>query len=449
MKIKIKIIDNITAQVLQGKDSVKELLSFPAVYYRQSQFRKIKTEYNKNILFGKGNSYLYVGNIPRIRKYAEKNGIEFELEGEVEHITASSKPFIEGVEIRDYQLEAINSAVKHQRGVINGATGVGKSLISIGICSCFSNPKVLYLVPNLDLLNQASDGFTKYGYKNCKLGNGQKNITEDVVISTIQTMSRMDLLQIADLFDITILDEAHLAIKSSGTVEKILSILLSPIRIALTGTPPKEKEQTLILEGLTGEIIYNIGASAAIEKGILMNPKIKLLKVPKMKDVRFNTYREYYTFGIVDNKQRNNIVCTEAIEFANKNENVIIFVKEIEHLNNICVILKEKGVDFESVHGIIEGTERNKIKKRIMDGKCRIVVSSVVWTTGLDIPNLSVIILAAGGKSEQTLLQTIGRGLRKSDGKESAIVVDFLDPYKYLSEHCIERVGTYVGLNWL
>jgi len=53
------------------------------------------------------------------------------------------------------------------------------------------------------------------------------------------------------------------------------------------------------------------------------------------------------------NKQRNNIVCTEAIEFANKNENVIIFVKEIEHLNNICVILKEKGVDFESVHGII------------------------------------------------------------------------------------------------
>jgi len=300
VKIKIKIIDNITAQVLQGKDSVKELLSFPAVYYRQSQFRKIKTEYNKNILFGKGNSYLYVGNIPRIRKYAEKNGIEFELEGEVEHITASSKPFIEGVEIRDYQLEAINSAVKHQRGVINGATGVGKSLISIGICSCFSNPKVLYLVPNLDLLNQASDGFTKYGYKNCKLGNGQKNITEDVVISTIQTMSRMDLLQIADLFDITILDEAHLAIKSSGTVEKILSILLSPIRIALTGTPPKEKEQTLILEGLTGEIIYNIGASAAIEKGILMNPKIKLLKVPKMKDVRFNTYREYYTFGIVD-----------------------------------------------------------------------------------------------------------------------------------------------------
>ncbi len=449
MHIKIKILDNIQAQVIQGKEIIKPILSFPASYFRQVQFRKIRTEYNKCLMFGKGNFLIYNGWINRIQKFANSNNHTFELIGEIEQYNSDKQPFLNNITFRDWQIEAIDVVLKKQRGIINGATGTGKTKFSLGLISCFNNPKVLYITPSLDLMNQTHDGFIEHGFKACKLGDGIKEITEDIVVSTMQTFVNLDLIALSDRFDIVIVDEAQLAVKSSGTIEKILSINLAPIRIALTGTPPKEKEKKLILEGLTGEIIYDIGANVAIEKGILMNPKIKLLKVPTIKDVRFSTYQEWYKFGIVDNKVRNNIIVNQSIEYIKQNKNVIIFVKEIAHLNNITELLDLKNVDFEEVHGIISSEDRNRIKKKILAGKCRCVVSSVVWMTGIDIPNLDVGILAAGGKSETQMIQAIGRILRKSEGKEESTIIDFLDCYRYLAEHCIQRISVYNELGWI
>ena len=85
--------------------------------------------------------------------------------------------------------------------------------------------------------------------------------------------------------------------------------------------------------------------------------------------------------------------------------------------------------------------------------KCAIVTR--IWREGINIKSLGSIILAKGGKGSEesggweATLQTIGRCLRKCEGKEYAVVVDILDPYRYLAEHTIERMQVYVKMGWL
>jgi len=78
-----------------------------------------------------------------------------------------------------------------------------------------------------------------------------------------------------------------------------------------------------------------------------------------------------------------------------------------------------------------------------------VVICTVVWKEGIDIPSLDCVINAAGGKSEIATLQAIGRGLTKIEGKDETEIIDFLDPYKFLAQHAIMRLQIYVKMGWL
>ena len=68
------------------------------------------------------------------------------------------------------------------------------------------------------------------------------------------------------------------------------------------------------------------------------------------------------------------------------------------------------------------------------------IISSVVWRTGVDLPNLDVVVLAYAGKSEIETVQSIGRGLRRTADKDERIIVDFFDPSNY---HLVNHFADY------
>jgi superfamily II DNA or RNA helicase len=67
----------------------------------------------------------------------------------------------------------------------------------------------------------------------------------------------------------------------------------------------------------------------------------------------------------------------------------------------------------------------------------------------VNIPSLDCVIFASGGKSDIATLQGIGRGLRTTDEKKTFVIVDFLDPYRFLAQHTIQRLRIYVENNCL
>lgn len=86
----------------------------------------------------------------------------------------------------------------------------------------------------------------------------------------------------------------------------------------------------------------------------------------------------------------------------------------------------------------------------IVGGSGAIIVASYnCFSTGINIKNLHTIIFAAPSKSQVRVLQSIGRGLRKSDNGVGTVVYDVCDNFSwkkkknYTLNHGVERLNIY------
>ena len=104
--------------------------------------------------------------------------------------------------------------------------------------------------------------------------------------------------------------------------------------------------------------------------------------------------------------------------------------------------LKDKRVYF--VQGELEVEERENIK-RIMEVESNVVciAMSSIFSTGVNIKNIHMIVFAAGGKSSIRTIQTIGRGLRLHDSKDNLRIIDIADQLKYGQKHVARRKEIY------
>jgi superfamily II DNA or RNA helicase len=110
--------------------------------------------------------------------------------------------------------------------------------------------------------------------------------------------------------------------------------------------------------------------------------------------------------------------------------------------------VKERKVFF--VDGDVETEIREEIRKIMETENDAIVVASFgTFSTGTNIRNLHNIIFASPSKSRVRNLQSIGRGLRQSDGKEMATLYDIADDLRHKKrmnftlQHFVERVKIY------
>jgi superfamily II DNA or RNA helicase len=277
------------------------------------------------------------------------------------------------------------------------------------------------------------------------------NFNYGVVVATMQSFSKIDPKDYCDQFPIVIVDEGHHISKFDGTYAKILSNMLSIVRLAFTATEPTLTEAKLALEGLIGPVIGDFTINEASEKGILAKPKIKIIKTDFDHSVReLRSYVQVYEEGIVQNTSRNKQIVDIALKHKEKGEVVLIFVNKIEQGENLINLFNGEAVTVPFVKGDMPSIEREYIKKSMIKKRRKIAIATTAWKEGINIPSLNVIINAAGGKSEISVLQSIGRGLRRTDDKEEVIIYDFFDPsHPHLVNHFGERITLYCEKEWL
>jgi superfamily II DNA or RNA helicase len=235
-------------------------------------------------------------------------------------------------------------------------------------------------------------------------------------------------------FDLTIVDEMHHVNSTDSQYGKLMLHNLSPRRYGLTATLPTKPYEILVNEGIFGPVIAEMTIDKGISEGIIAKPIINLVNVPynvKLNQRCENKYKNYYEYGIVQNRARNLALLNEV----NFDESTLIVIERTNH------------VPF--VQGSTTRDVRSKIRGKLKTGKRRIAICSKVWKEGINIPTLNHIIIAHGMKEEKMVLQAAGRGLRTSKGKTEVKITDFLDPYKYLAEHSIQRIQVYKAKGWI
>lgn len=211
-------------------------------------------------------------------------------------------------------------------------------------------------------------------------------------------------------------------------------------RIGLTATPFRNDGADLALEGVLSEILMRYTAQQAIKDGFLVKPRFEILDL-KIR-LRETAYQKVYREGIVENKNRNELIASIAKE--EKKKKTIILVQYKEHGE----VLKQLIPWAEFIHGEEKDADRQRMMKDFKEGDLDCLIGTSVIGEGVDLPCAEVLIMAGGGKARSQVIQNIGRVLRIMEGKEKATVYDFTDrDGGFLEEHSEERSLIYEDYN--
>lgn len=361
-------------------------------------------------------------------------------------------PSLQGLTLRPDQVKLASSVRRFAQGVIVSPTGSGKTITALGIISQWPQAKTLILVHRRDIVKQFAERAAKHlpDVELQVISGGNQNLTGQIVCSTIQSIIKYPIKDIIDYFDITICDECHHVSDRKGMYGKFMSRNLSPIKIGFTATLPTDREKLLAMEGLLGPVIGELSLEESQNLGIIVKPFVTLVPIPFDLNIgELRKYRYIYTKGIVENRGRNARIIKAARSRAYKGKTSLIIITEVNHGSTLLSIAHKLGLNAEFVQGAAKSQDRDHIKAMLDKKDVDSVICTNVWKEGIDIPTVGAIILAGGGKSAIQLMQGVGRGLRTAEGKDSAEIIDFLDPYRYLAEHAVARISVYVEKGWL
>ncbi len=366
-----------------------------------------------------------------------------------DHIDSLKLPF----DLRDYQYEALKKALAVKRAIILSPTGSGKSLI-IYTLARYVKGKVLIIVPTTSLVEQMYKDFCDYGYDHAhKIYSGKdKNTDEKIIISTWQSIYKFHPSWYKD-FEMVIGDECH-GFKSKSLTTLMNKCVNTAYRIGTTGTLDGTQTHKLVLEGLFGRVFKATTTKDLQDEETLADLKINILELEYSDDIRKDftskKYQEEIDF-IVGFEKRNKFITNLAID---QNGNTLILFQYVEkHGKVLYDMIRSKVTDKRKiffVSGETATSDREAIRTITESQKDAIVVASMgVFSTGVNIRNLHNIVFSSPSKSQIRVLQSIGRGLRKSDNGEPTKLYDIVDNMSWKSKknfvyaHGAERKKIY------
>lgn len=448
------IVENVIYSSVKKSNIAVVKPALQAIYkrakYDPTTRKSIYIDHSENLISSKG--IFLTGYLPRLKKYLSDKNIPYEIENHAERLKQISQPTIQNKTLRDDQQRLVDQAIKNQRGILIAPTGSGKTLLAGAIISCFPKKKALFLCDKKSLAYQAAEDFKEYGLKNITVvGDGQKDTSGNIVVAIQKSLISLDLKSLSTQFDIIILDESHGLSDRNSQHAEILRSLLAPIRIGLTATYPSDQRVQLVMEGLLGPIVGELTAAEAKAKNIVADIKVVIRKVEFDQAIRdLRRYADVYSQGIVNNILFNRMIIREAKYWISQGQIVLIYFNIVDQGKFLKKIADELGVEAELIHGETKNNDRESTKQLLKSRELKCVIASKIWNTGVNIPPLSVIINAAGGKSDIMIRQLAGRGTRVCEGKDKMIFVDFFNPNSnYFISHFGHRLSQFCDLGWI
>lgn len=331
--------------------------------------------------------------------------------------------FKENIEVQEKVLQMIqNRNEKHHYRcwLIQLTTGKGKSHVIMDITNYYQT-NTLILCHNVKMLWEMREKFVKFSnITPCVYGGGKKELGP-VTIMTKKSFT-MDFAKIDFSFWLCLIDEAPIwfSKKFWNALNEFFHKKKWIALYGLSGTPYKNELDQEDLEKYFWETIKIKGQE---NNGYNIIPNFTFLDFYSQKRYLYENPAEMRT-ALQDDNERH------------KKQ-----IEEIQKLSHSCVLILTDRVEealeiFDSLSVNKWGflmTGKTKIKddeKNIEHAKERLELWEkvfIVWTiqkcgTGLDIPFIDSVFLASAIKFKGTVIQSIGRALRKYKNKDKVEV---------------------------
>ncbi len=262
-------------------------------------------------------------------------------------------------------------------------------------------------------------------------GLGQRNVGK-VTIAGIQSVHKK-----AALFKnvkLVIIDEAHLipARKNNETMYVKFINELGAKCVGFTATPYRLGTGYIIGDGhIFDDIIFDLTSKENFNKLVKQGYLTNLISKRTQTELDVNgiktiagDYSEKEMSLRFDQDSITDQAILEVIKAGKNYKKWLIFAIDIKHAEHIAEALEKHGVVAMPVHSQME-MSRDPILKAYKEGKIQALVNVNILTTGIDVPDIDLIVFLRPTKSPSLYVQSAGRGLRVAPGKDHCLVLDF------------------------
>lgn len=441
---KIKI-ENITQEL---KSSLMETLVFKDKSKEYQIKRMSRNPWSRNStlinqLKSQVNGYLYTENadgsfdIPSTFFHLIKmeSGINDLRKGtgKVVSLPWVKKPY----DLRPYQDEAVSLMENEYRGIINLATGLGKTLLAIHAIRRIKK-KALIVCPGesvaLQFYDQLVDAFgkSKVGY----VGGGKKKLADITVGIAASVVRNVDLLKAHDL-GLVIVDETHHT--PANTFYDVALGLAGVGKIfGLTATDYRSDGKDILITAGCGPVLIRRDIKWGVDNKFLAEPHFLIRKVSTggkdYKDDKLKSYKEH----VLNNAAMKAKIEGDARSMMATGKVVLILVDQIAHGKELAQNL---GIPFATG----EDKDSQEYISQLNNGKIKaLVATDGIAGEGTDTKTVEVLILCNFVASKGAVIQAVGRALRKQGTKEKALIIDYWPvDSTMLSRHAARRIEYY------
>jgi superfamily II DNA or RNA helicase len=425
-------------------------------------------------LFNVFGGEVYVGLLNYIIEFAKHRNltIEYPKLGDKQTLE-STEAFVKGLKPHansnpilpyDYQIKAVNWAISESRALLLSPTSSGKSFMIYSLSQYYMrkiNKKILIIVPTTSLVEQLYKDFKDYASEidpmfsedNVhRIYSGKEKVTDkQIVITTWQSIYKLKK-QYFEQFGCVIGDEAH-NFKAKSLTSILTKMVDCKYKFGFTGTLDGTTTHKLVLEGLFGAVRKVTTTKELMDSDTISKLHIEAVTLKyndeERKFVKQMTYQEEINF-LIGHVARNKFICN--LSLSRTNNTLVLFQFVEKHGKHLYNYLKkqdpERPIFF--VSGSVGVDEREEIRKITEQSSNAIIVASYgTYSTGINIRNLHNIIFAHPSKSRIRNLQSVGRGLRKAEGKDKATLFDISDDLSWKKhknfslQHFVERIKIY------
>ena len=339
--------------------------------------------------------------------------------------------------LRPYQEEAVDLMLTNHRGVINFATGLGKTLVATHLVQRYKK-RALIVCPSDSVARQFYDQFVEcFGKKKVGFyGGGKKQICEITVGIAASVSKYVSEFRAADL-GMVIFDETHHT--PASTFFDIAEGLAGCGKIfGLTATDYRSDGKDILITAGCGPVLIRRDIKWGVENGFLAEPYFIVREVATggrdFKDDKLKSYKEH----VLNNKNMKDRIFSDAKTMMDSGKAVLILVDEVAH-----------GEELSKALGIPFATGLDKKSQDYVDQLNAGKIPGLVGTDGkvgegTDTKNVDVLILANFVASKGPVTQAIGRGLRKQGTKTKCLILDYIpNGSTMLTRHANNRIGFY------
>ena len=339
--------------------------------------------------------------------------------------------------LRPYQracLEAIDAALTEgtRRPAVVAATGSGKTHVFAHLTRSWherGGGRVLILVHRDELVRQSVNKLRSVAPgMNVGVVQGKNNdVDADVIVASVQTLSRAHRLEQLPAIGLVICDECHHSVSASWqrVLEHVGCFDDDVPAVGFTAT--MSRSDSLQLSDIWERVIFKLDILDMIEGGYLCDVKGRRITVDGLTlDEVVTRGGDYAPSSLSEALMRSNAIDATVKAYLEHADGMstVVFTPTVAAAHAFTDAFRAADISASTVHGSMPKDERRSVLEAFDAGQVAVIVNVMVLTEGWDCPRAQCVIMARPTLSAGLYVQAVGRVLRPYPGKDSALVLD-------------------------